>query len=128
MKGRGRLGVSLLALLCAAPTPGDIGSCGQAVVELDEQRFFFEKLRIDCNQCAQCGLSTQRCVDACAVPLELDLYRFEEGCFPLVHDGEVCLNALLDADCDEYAPYVDDTAPTTPTECNFCPLAERPAP
>jgi hypothetical protein len=39
----------------------------------------------------------------------------------LVHDGEVCLRALEVAACDDYALFMDDVAPSLPTECNFCP-------
>ena len=46
---------------------------------------------------------------------------FPPGCFPVVHDGEVCLNALLAADCDDYREFVADEGRTVPTECNFCP-------
>jgi hypothetical protein len=50
---------------------------------------------------------------------------FPEGCAPLVHDGEVCLRALHFASCDAYRGYVDDAAPTVPTECDFCPGEAR---
>jgi hypothetical protein len=119
------LGVAALALL-AAPTAGDIGSCGQEVVELDARKFFQETEFIDCCQCARCGFATQTCSDACTPGLVQD--SFPEGCLPLVHDGEVCLNALRAAGCGEYGAYVDDLAPTVPTECNFCPLGGPPEP
>jgi hypothetical protein len=48
--------------------------------------------------------------------------EFPKGCFPLVHDGEVCLRALSYSTCDEYVEYLDDRVPRIPTECNFCPL------
>jgi hypothetical protein len=51
---------------------------------------------------------------------------FPEGCLPLVHDGEVCLRALLYATCAEYEAYVDDARPKVPSECDFCPEGERP--
>jgi hypothetical protein len=107
----------------AAPTAGDIGSCGQALDDLDPAKFFAEKRRIDCRQCTDCGFQTRTCEAACADQGES---TFAAGCYPLVHDGEVCLHALSVADCEQYAPYVDDVAPQTPTECNFCPLDERP--
>ncbi len=116
--------ITLSLLVLAGPTVGDIGSCGQDVVELDPEKFFREKEFIDCNRCAECGLSTVRCEDACDDDLEQT--TFEEHCFPLVHDGEVCLNALRAASCGDYAGYVDDAAPTVPTECNFCPVEGRP--
>jgi len=46
---------------------------------------------------------------------------FPERCLPLVHDGEVCLRALLNASCGDYSQYMSDDSPTAPTECNFCP-------
>jgi hypothetical protein len=113
-----------LALACAAPTVGDIGSCGQEVAELDAEKFFIEKNFIDCAQCTTCGFGTASCDRACNEPI--GEVAFDADCFPLVHDGEVCLNALRAAGCDEYAAYVDDVAPTVPTECNFCPLEEKP--
>ncbi len=112
----------LLVLAVAAPTAGDLGSCGQPAAELDPAIFFYEKALIDCQKCSRCVLGTAACERACTAP---PASEFEAGCYPLVHDGEVCLNALDAAPCDEYASYVDDVAPTTPTECNFCPLSER---
>jgi len=32
----------------------------------------------------------------------------------------VCIDALQVASCGAYASYVSDTAPTVPTECDFC--------
>ena len=116
------LGLALTVL--AGPTVGDIGSCGQEVAELDPTQFFIEKDFADCNNCVSCGLTTARCDDACDG--ELTLSSFDEDCFPLVHDGEVCLNALKAASCDDYASYMDDVAPTTPSECNFCALEDKP--
>ena len=110
--------------LLLAPTAGDIGSCGQDVVELDPVAFFSEKAFIDCAHCGKCGLETAACQRACDG--ELEGQSFDEDCFPLVHDGEVCLNALRAASCDDYATYVDDLAPAVPTECNFCPARDEP--
>ena len=108
----------------AAPTAGDLGSCGQPVQELDPAIFFAVKGSIDCTKCLGCGFATKRCEEACyGTPST----AFEPNCYPLVHDGEVCLNALRAAGCAEYEAYVDDAAATTPTECNFCPLSERPS-
>jgi hypothetical protein len=109
-----------VALLCAAPTPGDIGGCGQRAELLDPPIFFASKQRIDCVRCKECELDSLHCADACkrVPPAQRD---FPEGCFPLVHDGEVCLRALRYASCDDYAGYVSDTQPTVPSECNFCP-------
>jgi hypothetical protein len=47
--------------------------------------------------------------------------EFDEGCIPLVHDGEVCLRALLAASCQDFSEFVRDLEPTAPTECVFCP-------
>lgn len=114
------LGLTLVALVfLAGPTAGDIGSCGQAVEELDPVKFFGQKKLVDCKQCVSCGFATQSCERACNDPPSES--SFPEDCFPLAHDGEVCLNALSAASCDEYAAFVDDAAPTIPTECNFCP-------
>jgi hypothetical protein len=114
----------VLVLCLAAPTAGDIGGCGKAVEELDATKFFTEKRFVDCNKCLACSIASAACQRACSdEPVESS---FPEGCFPLAHDGEVCLNALRDADCDEYLRYVDDVAPEAPTECNFCPPDGRP--
>lgn len=112
-----------LTLLCTAPTPGDVGGCGQPARDLDADAFFQEKRRVDCSHCRECGIRTASCEAACsedAPPSE----GFPSGCYPLVHDGEVCLRALDDASCDEYRSYVDDEAPQVPSECNFCPPRE----
>lgn len=114
-----------LALLVMAPVAGDIGSCGQKAAELDPVKFFWEKQGVDCQQCQRCGFQTENCTQACESPFDPDV-SFDPDCFPLVHDGEVCLNALVIADCESYAEYVRDQAPTTPTECNFCPLDLKP--
>jgi hypothetical protein len=124
VKTRSRMAAIALALACAAPTVGDIGSCGQEVAELDAKKFFVEKQFIDCSQCSACGFATATCERACNEPVG-DV-SFDADCYPLVHDGEVCLEALRAAGCDEYAAYIDDVAPTVPTECNFCPVEEKP--
>lgn len=117
--------LSLLVLLfVAGPTAGDIGSCGQEIAQLDPVKFFSEKQAIDCRQCQDCDFSSAACELACGTVLLES--TFPADCFPLVHDGEVCLNALRTADCDDYAAYVDDLAPTVPTECNFCPPDQQP--
>jgi hypothetical protein len=113
----------LLFLTVAAPTAGDLGSCGQRVAELDPVAFFDAKAAIDCQRCVRCGLYTERCQRSCDAPQPTE---FDEGCYPLVHDGEVCLNALEALSCEEFAATVADVGATVPTECNFCPLAERP--
>ena len=118
------LGLALLAvLLCTAPTPGDVGGCGQPPRDLDPEAFFRNQRRIDCERCRQCGLLTERCTQACDRERPLPT-EFPEGCYPLVHDGEVCLRALDAASCSDYAEFMRDAAPSVPSECNFCPPRE----
>lgn len=118
--GRGelfRLAVAIV-FFAAAPTAGDIGSCGQSPDDLDPVRFFEAKASVDCERCTSCGLTTDACDRACNGPLERD---FPRGCEPLVHDGEVCLDALRASGCGDYASYAADEGATVPTECDFCP-------
>ena len=116
---RGHLATAVVALLfCTAPTPGDIGGCGQKPAELSPQIFFDSKANVDCQRCQECDLSSQACSDACKPPVTT---MFPDLCVPLVHDGEVCLRALQYASCDDYRSYMSDTSPSVPTECNFCP-------
>ena len=108
----------LLTGLCLAPTPGDVGGCGQTARELDPVVFFLSKQGIDCDRCRQCGIETQACSDACEggeVPEE-----FPEGCLPLVHDGTVCLRAITQGDCSKHRRAMS-SPPRVPSECNFCP-------
>lgn len=120
-----RAGLALVALtLLAGPTVGDIGSCGQSVEELDPLKFFAQKQLVDCRACTQCGIVNATCERTCTVAIEEA--SFPEDCFPLAHDGEVCLNALDAASCDDWVGYLDDVAPTAPTECNFCPPDRKP--
>ena len=114
---RGALGFVVLAF-CAAPTPGDVGGCNQRAEELDPGAFLDAKAEIDCRQCQRCSLGSDACTRACNA---VRGRGFPDGCVALVHDGEVCLRALSDASCDDYEAYGRDRAPTTPTECNFCP-------
>lgn len=118
-----RVLLSLVVLaFCTAPTPGDIGGCGQRAEELDPELFFLAKAAEDCERCNECTLATAACSRACN---REDLPReFPADCLPLVHDGEVCLRALAAASCDAYESYVRDEDREVPTECNFCP--ERP--
>lgn len=107
-----------LALCCLGPTPGDIGGCGQTAQDLDPSVFFNSKQSIECDRCEECGLRTPACQSACAgeaVPSE-----FPSGCFPLVHDGTVCLRALTQASCDQHRLVMSEP-PQVPSECNFCP-------
>lgn len=110
---------------CIAAVPGDVGGCGQEAEQLDPEGFFFNKKRIDCEQCRRCSLTSQTCQNACD-DAEAPAVEFLEGCVPLVHDGEVCLHALDAASCRAYEKYVADTDPEVPTECNFCPEREAP--
>ena len=121
-----KLAMLVLLLLVAAPTAGDIGSCGQPIADLDAVKFFSEKQAIDCAHCRRCGFVSASCESSCGPELLVD--AFDGDCFPVVHDGEVCLNALRAADCAEYAAYVADESPTVPTECNFCPPERKPEP
>ena len=113
----------LIGLLCtfvAAPTPGDIGGCGQPPQELDPVVFFASKDNIDCLRCQDCALSRGSCKKSCD-PNSPIPRKFPDNCYPLVHDGEVCLRALYNASCSDYERYMDDSNPDSPTECNFCP-------
>lgn len=111
-----------LLLFVIAPTPGDIGGCGQEAELLDAPVFFATKLSIDCRHCEECGFVYESCGEACD-PYAPVPEAFPQGCFPLVHDGEVCLRALNNASCGDYSAYmIDDPANrSTPSECNFCP-------
>jgi hypothetical protein len=107
-------------LFTAAPVAGDIGSCAQEAEDLDATLFFTEKEEIDCRRCEECDIATGPCVAACSPGIQTE---FLPGCYPLVHDGEVCLNALDAASCSDYTLYMADSGGFVPTECNFCPAA-----
>ena len=109
-----------VCLMCLAPTPGDIGGCGQAAELLGARQFFQKKRELDCRACTKCGVESRLCDGACDAEAEPDT-EFAHACFPLVHDGEVCLRALRYSSCAEYETYLQDEQPQTPTECNFCP-------
>lgn len=112
--------VAFLALaFCVAPVPGDAGGCSQQAQELDPSAFFASKQYIDCERCTACAIQSGPCERACGSAASEP--AFPEGCRALVHDGEVCLRALLAAPCDEYREYMRPRAATTPSECNFCP-------
>ena len=113
-----------LALLAGAPTVGDIGSCKQDLVLLDQKKFFEVKQGIDCDKCTSCGLTTKACKAACGK--KLVEVPFPKSCFPLVHDGEVCLRALDASSCSDYADFVADQNAIIPTECDFCPPDKAP--
>jgi hypothetical protein len=117
--------LALLALCCLGPTPGDIGGCGQVAKDLDPGVFFDSEVAIECSRCIECQLDSSACTDACA---GTDVPRaFPDGCFPLVHDGTVCLRALTVASCEELQKMMSDP-PRVPTECNFCPPETKPGP
>lgn len=114
-----RAAAVVVAILCMAPTPGDVGGCGSEVTDLNDEQFVFDRKRMDCARCTECGLSTARCTRSCD-PAKPPDTSVPETCQPIRHDGEVCLRALEAASCDAYATYVADTAPATPSECEFC--------
>ncbi|HMI89538.1 MAG TPA: hypothetical protein VK550_35935 [Polyangiaceae bacterium] len=113
------LTILLAVVFGMGPAVGDIGSCGQEIEPLDPAVFFAVKARIDCIRCGECALSGVPCQSACSAPPATSFLR---GCRPLVHDGEVCLHALLHASCDDYLSYTDESHATAPSECQFCPL------
>ena len=113
--------IALVVFFCAAPTAGDIGGCGQSEVALDPVAFFGNKQQIDCTQCMACGITTPACASACAGGTP-DPDAFPAGCLPLVHDGEVCLDALNAASCADYTSYTAAQGATVPSECDFCPV------
>ena len=121
------LRAAVAALACLAPGAGNIGSCGQEAQPLDATKFLTQKNAVDCAGCIECGLATGPCTQACDGVVPADA-SFPEGCLPLVHDGEVCLDALRAASCDELSAYVADEGATIPTECNFCPVDEAGSP
>lgn len=114
----------IAVVFCAGPVPGDVGGCGQDAQELDPETFFWTKQDIECRRCGECGIATKACQRACGDQLVQS--AFPEDCVPLVHDGEVCLRALDYGGCGDYEGYMSDVAPTTPTECNFCPVGDGP--
>jgi hypothetical protein len=105
----------------AAPTVGDVGSCGQTATALDARTFLAEKKALDCQRCQDCALTTQACTTACD-PNAVSTTQFPSTCFPLQHDGDVCLRALQVASCDDYTSFMSDVSPTVPSECDFCHL------
>lgn len=119
------LTIGFLALaFCAAPTPGDVGGCGQDAQELDARTFFWSLQDNECQKCRDCGVSTAACERACGDVLLQS--AFPENCVPLVHDGEVCLRALQQSGCSDVREYMSDSDPTIATECNFCPPGGEP--
>jgi hypothetical protein len=117
-----RLAVAIV-FFTAAPTAGDIGSSCQSPDDLDPKKFFAEKAAIDCKRCTECGIQTDACANVCVA---LPQTSFLPGCYPLVHDGEVCLDALKAASCSDYVSYEADQDRSAPTECDFCPPEKAP--
>ena len=109
----------VLAILCAAPTVGDIGSCGKTAVDLDEKAFGVQRKKLDCGRCKECHIGTKRCDAACDPDVPSDV-SFGTTCRPLVRDGAVCLDALAAAGCTDYAKYMSDDERLIPAECDFC--------
>ncbi|MBK6516385.1 MAG: hypothetical protein IPM79_01880 [Polyangiaceae bacterium] len=124
---RRALRAAALAVACMAPSAGNIGSCGQDAVPLDAAKFLAAKNAVDCSSCIECGLQTAACDRACDGVVPADA-SFPAGCLPLVHDGEVCLDALSATGCSEYGQLVADEGSTIPTECDFCPVDETGSP
>jgi hypothetical protein len=117
--------VALLAAcafaLLTAPTAGDVGGCGSTPTALDPGVYARARKNVDCQRCTECGLSTDRCTRACDANAPSEI-AIPSTCHPLLHDGEVCIRALRAASCSDYAGFVDDAAPSAPTECEFCKL------
>lgn len=109
----------ILALLCAAPTPGDIGGCGADPTPIAPDRYANARKRLECDRCKECSVSTARCARACDPKAPSDVV-LPATCRPLEHDAEVCLRSLIAASCTSFAQAVDDVAPTSPSECLFC--------
>jgi len=110
---------ALALVFGTAPTVGDVGACGAKATPLDETVFKAQRKELDCQRCTECSLTTQACADACDPSKPSDV-AWPDTCFPLEHDGVVCIDALEAASCQDYASFVSDVAPTVPTECQFC--------
>ena len=111
--------VIVLAFFAAAPTVGDIGGCGGTDETLDARKFFAERFNLECERCSECELATPACKRACDKKTIVP-GTFPPGCRPVVHDGEVCLNAIEALSCSGFADVVHPE-PIVPTECDFCP-------
>lgn len=111
---------ALVALVFgAAPTAGDVGSCGKTATDIDESRFANARKTLDCRRCKECKLTSNRCAAACDPNVPSDV-SFGLTCRPLFHDAEVCLDALTVASCKDYARYMSDDERLVPGECDFC--------
>jgi hypothetical protein len=115
--------VLLLAPLLGAPTVGDVGGCGAEAEALDVAVYTSTRKDLECERCAECGIQTARCVRACDPAKNADI-SIPSSCRPLLHDGRVCVRALRAASCSDFARYVDDADPATPSECAFCRVGE----
>jgi hypothetical protein len=111
--------VMVLGVLSSAPTVGDVGGCGREARELDATEFAEARKEEDCLRCSECGIAAPRCARACDADASPEIV-IPPTCRPLHHDGEVCLRALSAASCEDYVGYVDEIAPTAPSECRFC--------
>jgi len=116
--GRALVG-AVLAVLCMAPTPGDIGGCGDAPTEVPASRYAAARKRLECDRCGSCGVVNARCERACNPKVPSDV-ALPVTCRPLTHDVDVCLRALVTSSCSTFAAAVDDDAPISPSECLFC--------
>ncbi|MEM9693462.1 MAG: hypothetical protein AAGA56_13015 [Myxococcota bacterium] len=126
MKRSATLALMVLAsTVLAGPTPGDIGGCGQEAELLDPVTFFAVKQITDCQRCTDCQIANETCSRACDDEFDAETATLDPDCVPLAHDGEVCLRAIDAASCGDFESFVDDVAPTVPTECNFCPPDRR---
>jgi hypothetical protein len=97
-----------------------VGGCGEPARDLDPTVFFLSKRGIECQRCDECGIRSAACQEACgdgAIPND-----FPAGCFPLVHDGTVCLRAITQSSCAAHRRAMG-VPPLVPGECNFCPSA-----
>jgi hypothetical protein len=119
--------VAVLGVLSMAPTVGDVGGCGREASYLDVAAFARARKLEDCERCRECGIDNARCARACDPKVPSDV-NIPSTCKPLLHDGEVCLRALQAASCGDYARYVDDESPSSPSECTFCRGVPAPEP
>jgi hypothetical protein len=122
-----KLVLVVLAVMCMAPTAGDIGGCGKTATDLDPDDYAFARKSEDCQRCRQCAITNARCTRACDLTKAPDV-ELPSTCKPVRHDGEVCLRAIDAVSCEKFATYVDDFAPATPSECDFCRLKPEPPP
>jgi hypothetical protein len=122
VRGRGgglRVTIACLGVLAMAPTPGDVGGCGSEAELLEPSSYEATRKRQDCQRCEECSVTTERCARACDPAKPSDIV-VPPSCLPLLRDGQVCIRALVAASCTDFATYVDDVAPRTPSECQFC--------